>query len=112
MKVAACSAEPVVWVDSQETDAQKRGIALEDSVNATQISKLPESKEYVHERHHEAMQKDFDEVEELWTETMQLSEKYDNWKADFFNIMQKYESTWDGHQRRVVVPKSEIVFRL
>lgn len=43
MKVVTCLEAPTSWVDPRESAAQKLGIALEDSGNATQNYKAPES---------------------------------------------------------------------
>lgn len=45
-------------------------------------------------------------------ETKQLSEKYDASKLDFFKIMQKYESTRDGHLGKVTSGRHRIVLSL
>lgn len=39
---------------------------------------------------------------------MQFSVKYDNWKAGFTNMVQKYELVGDGHLRRIAVAKHRI----
>lgn len=40
---------------------------------------------------------------------MQFSEKYNNWKAEFIRMIQKYESMWDGHFEKIKVVKNGIV---
>lgn len=109
MEVATCLETSTSWVNPQVTTLLKQSITTDDNVNATQICKESELKERTIERHHQGRQNDTDKTKRPYTEKMQFSGKYDEWKPDFTQMMQKYESMSGGHLGKVTVTKNKIV---
>lgn len=92
MKIKFCLAAPPSWVGPREIAPQLQAAISEDSVSGTEIYNALELKKHVLERHYHTMQKDIDKAKNIWSETMQFSEKYDWWKPVITEMMHKYGS--------------------
>lgn len=62
MKIRICLAASPSWVGLQDTITQKQTTGREDYVNAAQLFKALDSKEYILKSHHKVKQKNTDIV--------------------------------------------------